>query len=165
MKRVGQVGEAPKFLSGWKEIASYLGKGVRTVQRYERELGFPVRRPAGKSHAGVIATRAEVDAWVAASPIREQFVLSIADTDSKAAVLENMRKSVETMGALRAQMQALRTELKVSVLDLRESITGICVDMNNRWLSDVHRNSPGILEEQDLDRDLDDDDFQLPKVI
>lgn len=34
-----------EILSGWKEIANYLRKGVRTVQRYERELGLPIRRP------------------------------------------------------------------------------------------------------------------------
>jgi hypothetical protein len=31
-------------LNGWKEIASYFGRGVRTVQRWETELELPVRR-------------------------------------------------------------------------------------------------------------------------
>jgi hypothetical protein len=31
-------------LDGWKEIAAYFGRGVRTVQRWERELHLPVRR-------------------------------------------------------------------------------------------------------------------------
>ncbi len=31
-------------LDGWKEIASYFGRGVRTVQRWETELALPVRR-------------------------------------------------------------------------------------------------------------------------
>jgi hypothetical protein len=162
MKLLGKVGEAPKFLSGWKEIANYLGKGVRTVQRYERELGFPVRRPAGKSHAGVIATTAEVDAWVAASPIRKQFLLSTAQMDSKAAVLESMKKGLETMGALRAQMQALRGELRASAVDLRESIAEICGDINRRLLTDVRLNSSEIFEEQDT---LNDDFYLSRKVI
>ena len=34
----------PDRLNGWKEIAGFLGKGVRTVQRWERELGLPVHR-------------------------------------------------------------------------------------------------------------------------
>ena len=34
-------------LNSWKEIASYLGRSVRTVQRWEREFGLPVHRPAG----------------------------------------------------------------------------------------------------------------------
>ena len=54
------------FLSGWKEIASYLGMGVRTVQRYEREMRLPIHRPTGKSHGTVIATKAELDGWLTA---------------------------------------------------------------------------------------------------
>ena len=30
-------------LTGWKEIAGYFDKGVRTAQRWEAELGLPVR--------------------------------------------------------------------------------------------------------------------------
>ncbi len=51
-----------QFLSGWKEIANYLGKGVRTVQRYEREMGLPILRLTGKS--AVTAIRPELDNWV-----------------------------------------------------------------------------------------------------
>jgi hypothetical protein len=36
-------------LNSWKEIASYMGRGVRTVQRYERELHLPVGRIHGKA--------------------------------------------------------------------------------------------------------------------
>jgi hypothetical protein len=57
-----------EIFSGWKDIANYLGKGVRTVQRYERDLHLPIHRPAGKPHAAVIATKAELDGWVKASP-------------------------------------------------------------------------------------------------
>lgn len=53
-----------QVLSGWKEIANHLGKGVRTVQRYEREMGLPIHRPAGKSAAAVVAVQAELDKWV-----------------------------------------------------------------------------------------------------
>src|SRR5436309_1682014 len=52
------------MVTGWKDIANYLQKGVRTVQRYERELGLPVRRPAGKATGSVMATKSELDAWV-----------------------------------------------------------------------------------------------------
>jgi hypothetical protein len=125
--------EEPKFLSGWKEIANYLGKGVRTVQRYERELDLPVRRPAGKPHAAVIVTKAEVDAWVAASPIREQFRLSRMKTDTTSITLDDLKKRMETMGALRDQMAALRIELRASVQNLAESIQGIHGEIDNRW--------------------------------
>ena len=124
MKEIPKAVEGTQFLSGWKEVANYLGKGVRTVQRYERELGFPVRRPAGKSHAAVIATKAEVDAWVAAIPIRQEFRLSRAQDAPKVA-LDDLKKKVATMGALRDEMEALRNDLKASVENLRESIQGI----------------------------------------
>ena len=52
----------PHVLSSWKEIAAFLGKGVRTVQRWESCLGLPVHRPGG-DHGGVLAYPAEIDAW------------------------------------------------------------------------------------------------------
>ncbi len=52
-----------EVLSSWKEIAAYLGKGVRTVQRWEAEMGLPVHRPGSERHI-VIAIPAELDAWV-----------------------------------------------------------------------------------------------------
>src|SRR5215467_7008372 len=52
------------FISGWKDIATYLNKGVRTVQRYEREIGLPIHRPSAKFPGSVIATKTELDNWV-----------------------------------------------------------------------------------------------------
>lgn len=47
-------------LTGWKEVANYLGKGVRTAQRWEQQLGMPVHRIGGEV---VFALRSEIDAW------------------------------------------------------------------------------------------------------
>ena len=57
-----------RMLTSWKDIADYLGKSIRTVQRWERELGLPVRRPAAKQNGVVIALPEELDAWVHAMP-------------------------------------------------------------------------------------------------
>jgi predicted DNA-binding transcriptional regulator AlpA len=54
----------PAALTSWKEIAEYLGKGVRTVQRWERELELPVRRPIGRDSRVVAALPAELDEWM-----------------------------------------------------------------------------------------------------
>ena len=40
------VPSAEDRLDSWKEIAAYLRKGLRTVQRWERTEGLPVRRLA-----------------------------------------------------------------------------------------------------------------------
>ena len=50
-------------LGSWKEIANYLGKGVRTVQRWERCAGLPIHRPSGSNKGVVIAFPAELDNW------------------------------------------------------------------------------------------------------
>jgi hypothetical protein len=134
MKASQKIVEPPQFLSGWKDIASYLGKGVRTVQRYERCLGLPVRRPAGKPRGSVVATKAEIDAWVAASPIREAFRLTRTVADFPASTAAAIKDGLEKMGRLRDQMMALRAEVKTSVLLLRESVHGLQGELNaNRW--------------------------------
>ena len=66
----GVVVSNGRVLHSWKEIASYMGRGVRTVQRYECKLGFPVRRPAGTPRSAVMAFTHEIDAWLAHSPTR-----------------------------------------------------------------------------------------------
>ncbi|HEY3929213.1 MAG TPA: response regulator [Candidatus Koribacter sp.] len=50
------------MLTCWKEIAHFLGKGVRTVQRWEA-LGMPVHRPAGDRNI-VFADPDELRRWM-----------------------------------------------------------------------------------------------------
>ena len=57
-------GRAPEGrLDSWKEIAAYLGRGIRTVQRWEREEGLPVHRLAHEKRGSVYARREELAAW------------------------------------------------------------------------------------------------------
>jgi CheY-like chemotaxis protein len=51
-------------LTSWKEVAEYLGKAVRTVQRWERDFGLPVRRPRGAGKQAVVAYPEELQAWI-----------------------------------------------------------------------------------------------------
>jgi Tol biopolymer transport system component len=50
-------------LDSWKEIASYLRRGIRTVQRWEREEGLPVHRLAHAERGSVYADRNELTQW------------------------------------------------------------------------------------------------------
>jgi TolB-like protein/Tfp pilus assembly protein PilF len=50
-------------LESWKEIAAYLGRDVRTVQRWERRDGLPVHRLHHSKLGSVYAYRSELDAW------------------------------------------------------------------------------------------------------
>jgi hypothetical protein len=56
-------------LTSWKEIAEYLGKGIRTVQRWEDDLALPVRRTGEKPKAAIFAVPEEIDAWVKISKV------------------------------------------------------------------------------------------------
>jgi TolB-like protein/Tfp pilus assembly protein PilF len=50
-------------LESWGEIASYLRRDIRTVQRWERTLGLPVRRLRVAKLSSVYAYRSELDKW------------------------------------------------------------------------------------------------------
>jgi Tol biopolymer transport system component len=50
-------------LDSWKEIAAYLGRGIRTVQRWEREEGLPVHRLAHADRGSVFADSTELTEW------------------------------------------------------------------------------------------------------
>ena len=58
--------ESRRVLHGWKELANYIELGVRTIQRYERVSGLPVRRIDGRSRGSILAFADEVDAWLTA---------------------------------------------------------------------------------------------------
>src|SRR5690348_15225454 len=50
-------------LDTWKEIAAYLKRGARTVQRWEAEEGLPVHRLRHDTLGSVYAYTSELDAW------------------------------------------------------------------------------------------------------
>ena len=52
-----------RILSTWKEIANYLNRGVRTVQRWELSHMLPVRRSSPDAQS-VFAFADEIDAWL-----------------------------------------------------------------------------------------------------
>jgi TolB-like protein len=50
-------------LDSWKEIAAYLRRDVRTVQRWEKKEGLPVHRHQHDKLGSIYASRAELAAW------------------------------------------------------------------------------------------------------
>jgi Tol biopolymer transport system component len=79
-------------LDSWKEIAAYLGRGVRSVQRWEREEGLPVHRLSHQKRGSVYAYKNELDEWwqsrrsslAAEKPeLREEPPLDVSQTTSR----------------------------------------------------------------------------------
>ncbi len=58
-----------KILNGWKEIASHVGRSVRTVQRWEFTHRMPVYRPSNKQRSAVTAFTDEIEAWIGRTDI------------------------------------------------------------------------------------------------
>ena len=57
-------------LENWKEVANYLRRSVRTVQRWETEEGLPVHRLNHDLRSSVYAYEDELEAWrVARAPL------------------------------------------------------------------------------------------------
>ena len=56
-------------LMGWKEVAASLDRSVSTVQRWERDVGLPVRRLKSKGRGIPYVLRSEIATWLQESGI------------------------------------------------------------------------------------------------
>ena len=97
------------LLNSWKEIADYLGRGVRTVQRWEVKLHLPVRRPHLHRRSSVTALKSDIDQWVrntgrSANGAR----LAFADVKETTAILRMKRQEMRTLST-RARDQVKQT--------------------------------------------------------
>ena len=96
-------------LNSWKEIATYLGRGVRTVQRWEAELNLPVHRPRGKTRSAVVAFRQELDAWLQCTPSQSD---SKQISNGLLGIAHDMQTlAQELLAAARSQQHSERQEL------------------------------------------------------
>lgn len=85
-----------QVLSSWKEIATFFGKGVRTVQRWERDLQLPVYRPAGGAKNMVIARTGELSKWMTQD-------IRLQARETKIALL--LEKNAELRDGLRSYLE------------------------------------------------------------
>jgi hypothetical protein len=60
---VAELGNDDQILDSWKEIAVFLRRGVRTVQRWETTEGLPVRRHDHMKRGSVYALRSDLMLW------------------------------------------------------------------------------------------------------
>jgi hypothetical protein len=127
--------EESAVLSSWKDIARYMGKGVRTVQRWEHHLGLPVRRPNGASHkSAVLLERSDLDAWLATrfSARGAGRDLAVKGTESSESARSTLREAIRTARALRNANHALTQEIYESIRLLTER----CDRLSNRVLEE-----------------------------
>jgi len=112
-----------EILNSWKEVAEYLGRGTRTVQRWEQDLGLPVRRPRGKRHSAVMALRQDLDSWVRNRPqINDQGSGDRLDSSARHSPIpfecSVIRETIRASRGLRTQTRQLRTEMSLALHSL-----------------------------------------------
>ena len=110
-------------LTSWKEIARYMGKGVRTVQRWEMDFGLPVRRPQGSNKKAILARPSDLDAWVAM-----RCTISERAREKAPALYSRASLSAEIATArnLLQNQTALRVELEAAIVAVREQLRTMC---------------------------------------
>ena len=79
-------------LDSWKEIAAFLRRGIRTVQRWEREEGLPVHRLAHEKRGSIYARCEELEAWW------ESRRLTLTPKSSEAATEHALHRVTRTSG-------------------------------------------------------------------
>lgn len=115
----------PEVFTCWKEIASYLGKGVRTVQRWEREMGLPVRRPEGTENPNkILAIRSEVDEWRASRWTRRH-AGTVPTTHEPDSDLLSFRHQVERLRELCFQHQRVGYDFLTAQIELATTFIAI----------------------------------------
>ncbi len=65
-------------LNSWKEIADFLDRDVRSVQRWEHERGLPVHRIPGQKGGAVFAYEAELEDWLRSGKAAEASNAAVA---------------------------------------------------------------------------------------
>jgi TolB-like protein len=85
-------------LDSWKEIATYLGRDVTTVQRWERQEGMPVHRHLHHKRGSVYALSSELDAWRQGRKLRseeeQELALEAAGAGSRQASVARRRRGL-----------------------------------------------------------------------
>ena len=99
------------ILNGWKDIARYCGRGVRTVQRWER-VGLPIHRPHKKLRSAVFAFAEQLNEWAAAVPMRQTDL--IAELEAEVARLRHDNETLRAQLAETMREERLVREVRVA---------------------------------------------------
>jgi hypothetical protein len=117
------------ILNSWKEIANYLGRGVRTVQRWERDLGLPVHRPKGKDRSAVLAFPEELNAWLQGTPIRSQSANRKPDQREATAPTRDPNLLIADVRSTTARSQKLMESLLQAAGRHQELAASLCENL------------------------------------
>ena len=112
-------------LESWGEIASYLRRDIRTVQRWEKQLGLPVRRLQIGKLGSIYAYRSELDKWyqerqpqVSALPPEDGETEADAPLSAEPEKLDKKEAPSSEQPQEKARPRITRLQITISVLSL-----------------------------------------------
>src|SRR5438270_1355236 len=97
-RRTMPTGNPADRLDSWKEIAAYLRRDVRTVQRWEKKEGLPVYRHLHDKLGSIYAYRNELAEWFTT---RQQSGAPVASGNRDGAPAAKTKLAVLPFGDLR----------------------------------------------------------------
>jgi len=127
-----------RILSSWKEIAACLGRGVRTVQRWEKQ-GLPVRRPSKGTNV-VMAVESELWTWMKKYPEPKQ---DSSESELNPRII-HLKEGLQRLGSrisiLDERLRFLSSELAAKARIQERPVSVLAVDDD-----EVHRYTIGKL--------------------
>jgi hypothetical protein len=108
----------PLQVHSWKEIAAYMGRSIRTVQRMEK-FGLPVRRITTSVKASVSADSRDIDIWLASARAH-----GVANAQSAEQIFlrGSLKEALSMSRALRKEMVKLREERRQDMIVLKDLV-------------------------------------------
>ncbi|AFL87633.1 hypothetical protein Terro_1324 [Terriglobus roseus DSM 18391] len=122
-----------KMLSSWKEIAHFFGKGVRTVQRWEKTLDLPIHRPPGAPSNVVLARTSDLEEWMHRGPVsRAELDGPVVTGQSDSSVsLTALEREVAYLAEITG-IKAVAAEASASAQDRVSALTELIAEANSR---------------------------------
>lgn len=156
---MGQVRK--DILNGWKEIGGYVCRDIRTVERWEKQRGLPVRRVPGAGRATVYALISELDEWLEKTKAEELEPATEPTEDERSAIpvsqfaVQDLPSSLELKAADAVEVKPLAVVLSSPAIEAeardigpipsRPGLTSRLWTWSHSWLTlDLRRLIAGV---------------------
>ena len=124
------------MLTGWKEIGNFVGRGVRTVQRWQAELELPVHRVRNSPRSPVFAFKSELDWWMRARAMNNPSTHRLVPHEHQT------NFAIQEAHVLKTRCRSLNIDLHQQVQSLIHNLDAL------RMLTDTSPGLPSTLDSE-----------------